>query len=50
MKKFLTTTNIRGLLTPEELLSGNFGFEKEGLRIDQQGNLSITPHPDVFGK
>lgn len=49
MKKFLTTTNIRGLLTPEELLSGNFGFEKEGLRIDQKGNLSITPHPDVFG-
>lgn len=49
MKKFLTTSNIKGLLTPKELLSGNFGFEKEGLRIDSDGKLSITPHPDVFG-
>lgn len=49
MKEFLTTSNIKGLLTPKELLSGNFGFEKEGLRIDSKGNLSITPHPDVFG-
>ena len=49
MNKFLTKNNIKGILTPKELLNGNFGFEKEGLRIDSNGYLSITPHPDVFG-
>ncbi|MCD8335671.1 MAG: glutamate--cysteine ligase [Lachnospiraceae bacterium] len=27
------------------LLSGNFGLEKEGLRVDEQGFLSHSPHP-----
>ncbi len=49
MKEFLTKDNIKRFISPEELLSGNFGFEKEGLRIDEKGRLSITPHPDVFG-
>jgi len=49
MKEFLTTNNIKSIISPKELLCGNFGFEKEGLRIDSEGNLSITPHPDVFG-
>lgn len=49
MKEFLTKNNIKGLICPEELLSGKFGFEKEGLRIDEEGKLSLTPHPEVFG-
>ena len=44
-----TKENIRKILTPEEILSGNFGFEKEGLRINKKGELSITPHPPIFG-
>lgn len=49
MKEFLTKNNIKRIITSEELLKGNFGFEKEGLRIDETGHLSITPHPEVFG-
>lgn len=49
MKTFLTKNNIKSLLSSEELLRGNFGFEKEGLRIDEDGQLSLTPHPEVFG-
>lgn len=26
-----------------------FGIEKENIRVDMQGNLSQTPHPEVFG-
>lgn len=33
-----------------ELLSeGTFGLEKESQRITGSGELSLTPHPDVFG-
>ncbi len=49
MNNTLTQENIKNILTPEEILSGNFGFEKEGLRINKKGELSITPHPDIFG-
>lgn len=27
------------------LLEGNFGLEKEGLRVTQEGNMAHTPHP-----
>jgi glutamate--cysteine ligase len=30
-------------------LDGLFGIEKENIRIDQTGNLALTPHPKVFG-
>ncbi|MGY3777764.1 bifunctional glutamate--cysteine ligase GshA/glutathione synthetase GshB [Isobaculum melis] len=29
--------------------SGQFGMEKEGLRITKDGHLSLTPHPSVLG-
>lgn len=32
-----------------ELLSGNFGIEREGLRVDKSGQISIIDHPKVFG-
>ncbi|MEN9946119.1 MAG: hypothetical protein RLZZ293_505, partial [Pseudomonadota bacterium] len=31
------------------LCDGNFGLEKENIRTDLNGNLSLTPHPEVFG-
>lgn len=30
-------------------LEGLFGLEKENIRVDQTGNLALTPHPAVFG-
>ena len=30
-------------------LEGLFGLEKENIRVDQDGNLALTPHPKVFG-
>ena len=31
------------------LRSGNWGLEKESLRVTEEGNLALTPHPDAFG-
>lgn len=36
-------------LSPEEILRGSFGIEWESLRALSDGNLSLTPHPEVFG-
>ncbi len=33
----------------ELLLKGNWGLEKESMRIDGCGNLVLTPHPAIFG-
>ena len=33
-----------------ELLTGNFGIEKENLRVKYDGELSLTPHPEEFGE
>lgn len=30
-------------------LEGLFGIEKENIRVDKDGNLAQTPHPEVFG-
>lgn len=40
---------IKELFTPEELLKGNYGIERETLRADSIGKLSLTPHPKIFG-
>ncbi|MGM9927567.1 MAG: bifunctional glutamate--cysteine ligase GshA/glutathione synthetase GshB [Bacillus sp. (in: firmicutes)] len=36
-------------LTIAQLLNANFGLEREGLRVDEKGLLSLKPHPAVFG-
>ncbi|QQL44449.1 bifunctional glutamate--cysteine ligase GshA/glutathione synthetase GshB [Sulfuriroseicoccus oceanibius] len=45
--------NIGTAITSENcspwLLGGNFGIEKEHIRVDRQGNLALTPHPTAFG-
>ncbi|WP_163655276.1 bifunctional glutamate--cysteine ligase GshA/glutathione synthetase GshB [Listeria sp. PSOL-1] len=33
----------------EQLFSGHFGLEKENLRVTPEGELALTPHPEVFG-
>ena len=35
--------------SPDELLAGSFGIEWESLRAKGEGELSLTPHPEVFG-
>lgn len=41
---------IKELFNANEILSGNFGIEREGLRIDKEGVLSFEKHPKVFGE
>lgn len=33
----------------ELLLSGKWGLEQEALRVTPDGDLALTPHPEVFG-
>ncbi len=40
---------LRDLLTPEELLRGDYGVEREGLRVTPEGKLTTTLHPEPFG-
>ncbi|RDY28166.1 bifunctional glutamate--cysteine ligase GshA/glutathione synthetase GshB [Romboutsia weinsteinii] len=40
---------MKNLFTKQELLKGNFGVEREGLRVDPKGKLSEKPHPVIFG-
>jgi glutamate--cysteine ligase len=32
-----------------QVFEGNFGLEKENVRVDEAGKLALTPHPKVFG-
>ncbi|SFD29532.1 bifunctional glutamate--cysteine ligase GshA/glutathione synthetase GshB [Clostridium uliginosum] len=41
--------SIKNLFTKSELLKGNYGIEREGLRVDNDGKLSLTIHPKLFG-
>lgn len=31
------------------VFAGDFGLEKENVRVDETGKLALTPHPSVFG-
>ncbi|MEG0014604.1 MAG: bifunctional glutamate--cysteine ligase GshA/glutathione synthetase GshB [Cellulosilyticaceae bacterium] len=42
--------HIKDLFTPEELLKGQFGIEREGLRCNDRGRLSRQMHPRAFGE
>ena len=41
---------FKNIFSASELLKGNFGLEREGLRVDGQCNLSDKKHPEVFGE
>ncbi|MFD0960473.1 bifunctional glutamate--cysteine ligase GshA/glutathione synthetase GshB [Paenibacillus chungangensis] len=32
-----------------DLFLGHFGLEKENARVDHEGKLALTPHPEAFG-
>lgn len=36
-------------LTSRQILEADFGLEREGLRVTENGVLSLTHHPEVFG-
>lgn len=36
-------------LSTNDILAGSFGIEWESLRAKDDGKLSLTPHPEVFG-
>lgn len=40
---------LKELFTPYELLKGNYGIEREGLRVSDKGELSEKDHPEIFG-
>ncbi|MFS1512882.1 bifunctional glutamate--cysteine ligase GshA/glutathione synthetase GshB [Chengkuizengella sp. SCS-71B] len=40
---------VQNLKLEHELLKGNFGLEKENVRVNELGELALTPHPAVFG-
>jgi glutamate--cysteine ligase len=45
--KLIDVINKQGL--SNYLLKGNFGLEKENVRVDEKGSLALTPHPKAFG-
>ena len=40
---------IKKLFQGKEILSGNFGIERETLRVDENGDLAKSDHPKEFG-
>lgn len=40
---------VKNLFSNKEILSGNFGIERETLRLKEDGWLSSSNHPEVFG-
>jgi glutamate--cysteine ligase len=40
---------LKELFMPYELLKGNYGIERESLRVNDKGELSVKAHPEVFG-
>ena len=36
-------------LSKDDILAGSFGIEWESLRAHSNGELSLTPHPEIFG-
>ncbi len=49
MKNKFTIENIKKSINSEQILEGLFGIEREGLRIHSNGELALTPHPEIFG-
>ncbi len=43
----LTNATLKQL--KKHILEGLFGIEKENLRVTQNGELALTPHPAIFG-
>jgi len=46
-REFIQTIIENSLI--KDLFRGQFGLEKENVRVDQEGKLALTPHPKAFG-
>ncbi|MNO74210.1 Glutathione biosynthesis bifunctional protein GshAB [compost metagenome] len=40
---------IRNNKWSKDVFKGRFGLEKENVRVDKDGRLALTPHPEEFG-
>lgn len=49
MKNYFNIELFRSIFTTEDILAANFGLEREGLRIHDDGNIALTEHPKIFG-
>lgn len=49
MNKHFNISTIKEALTKEDILSANFGLEREGVRTNNNGTLSLIKHPTAFG-
>ena len=49
MDGIFNLSQIKKHLSSEDLEKGSFGIEWEGLRVNSKGELSLSPHPEIFG-
>ncbi len=40
---------LKDNFSPQEIMAGNFGIEREALRVNPDGTLAMTKHPEIFG-
>ena len=40
---------LKKICSSYELLRGNYGIERETLRVNKDGNIAKTSHPQIFG-
>ena len=49
LDELFNLSRIRETLSLEDLRKGSFGIEWECLRVKENGELSLSPHPEIFG-
>ena len=49
MDRIFNLSQLHKNACAEDLKKGSFGIEWEGLRVRGNGELSLSPHPEVFG-
>ncbi|MBO7159628.1 MAG: glutamate--cysteine ligase, partial [Methanobrevibacter sp.] len=49
MDRIFNLSQLHKNASSEDLKQGSFGIEWEGLRVRGNGELSLSPHPEIFG-
>ena len=49
MDRLFNLSQLHKNASSEDLKQGSFGIEWEGLRVRENGELSLSPHPEIFG-
>ena len=49
MDRIFNLSKLHKSASSEDLKQGSFGIEWEGLRVRENGELSLSPHPEIFG-